>query len=84
MVEFGTSLVWRERELSDYALPPLGVQGETKGGSKKDGFINTNTIVKIQGIIEHNNAGIRRLSGTELKNSITEKQFTRHHKMKNR
>lgn len=38
---------------------------------KKDGYINTNTIVKIQGTIEHNNAGIRRLPGTELKNSIT-------------
>ena len=38
---------------------------------KKDGYINTNTITKIQGIIEHNNAGIRKLSGTELKNSIT-------------
>ena len=38
---------------------------------KKDGYINTNTIVKIQGKIEHNNAGIRRLPGTELKNSIT-------------
>ena len=40
---------------------------------KKDGFINTNTIVKIQGTIEHNNAGIRKLPGTELKNSITGK-----------
>ena len=39
---------------------------------KKDGFINTNTIVKIQGIIEHNNAGIRKLPGTELKNSLTQ------------
>ena len=38
---------------------------------KKDGFINTNTIVKIQGMIEHNNAGIRKLPGTELKNSLT-------------
>lgn len=38
---------------------------------KKDGYINTNTIVKIQGKIEHNNAGIRKLPGTELKNSIT-------------
>ena len=38
---------------------------------KKDGFINTNTIVKMQGIIEHNNAGIRKLPGTELKNSLT-------------
>ena len=38
---------------------------------KKDGFISTNTIVKIQGIIEHNNAGIRKLPGTERKNSLT-------------
>ena len=38
---------------------------------KKDGYINTNTIIKIQSIIEHNNAGIRKLPGTELKNSIT-------------
>lgn len=38
---------------------------------KKDGYINTNTIIKIQGTIEHNNAGIRELPGTELKNSIT-------------
>lgn len=38
---------------------------------KKDSFINTNTIIKIQGTIEHNNAGIRRLPGTELKNSLT-------------
>lgn len=34
-------------------------------------YINTNTIVKIQGTIEHNHAGIRKLPGTELKNSIT-------------
>lgn len=38
---------------------------------KQDNYINTNTIVKIQGTIEHNNAGIRKLPGTELKNSIT-------------
>ena len=38
---------------------------------KKDGYINTNTITKIQGTIENNNAGIRKLPGTELKNSIT-------------
>ncbi len=38
---------------------------------KKDGYINTNTIIKVQGTIEHNNAGIRKLPGTELKNSIT-------------
>lgn len=38
---------------------------------KKDNFINTNTLVKIQEIIEHNKAGIRKLPGTELKNSKT-------------
>lgn len=38
---------------------------------KADGYINTNTIVKIQETIEHNRAGIRKLPGTELKNSIT-------------
>lgn len=38
---------------------------------KKDGYINTNTIIKVQGTIERNNAGIRKLPGTELKNSIT-------------
>lgn len=38
---------------------------------KQDGYINTNTIIKIQGTIEHNNSGIRKLPGTELKNSIT-------------
>ena len=38
---------------------------------KKDGYINTNTIIKMHGTIEHNNAGIRKLPGTELKNSIT-------------
>lgn len=40
---------------------------------KIDGYININTIIKIQGTIEHNNAGIRKLPGTELKNSITGK-----------
>ena len=41
--------------------------------NKKDGFINTNTLVKIQGIIEHNKAVIKELPGTELKNSVTGK-----------
>ncbi len=40
---------------------------------KKDGFISTNTLVKIQGTIEHNRVGIRKLPGTELKNSVTGK-----------
>ncbi|MCF0124262.1 MAG: Fic family protein [Clostridia bacterium] len=38
---------------------------------RKDGFINTKTLVEVQGIIEHNNAGIRKLPGTELKKSVT-------------
>ena len=38
---------------------------------KEKGFISTNVLVELQGIIEHNNAGIRKLPGTELKNSIT-------------
>ena len=38
---------------------------------KKHGYINTNIIVKIQSYIEHNNAGIRKLPGTALKNSAT-------------
>ena len=40
---------------------------------KKDGYINTNTIIKIQEAVEHNNAGIRKMPGTELKNSATGK-----------
>ncbi len=38
---------------------------------KKDGYISTKTIVNIQEVIEHNKAGIRKIPGTELKNSIT-------------
>lgn len=34
-------------------------------------FINTNVLVKLQGMIEHNNAGIRKTPGTKLLNSIT-------------
>ncbi len=49
---------------------------------KKDGFISTNTLVKIQGTIEHNRAGIRKLPVTELKNSVTGKRFILHLKMK--
>lgn len=35
------------------------------------GFLNTNIILEIQKQIEHNNAGIRRLPGTVLKNDKT-------------
>ena len=38
---------------------------------KKNGYISTNSIVDIQSTIEHNRAGIRTITGTELKNSVT-------------
>lgn len=38
---------------------------------KEKGYLNTNIIVEIQKEIEHNNAGIRKLPGTVLKNAIT-------------
>jgi len=37
----------------------------------KKGFLNINGIVSIQEILEENKAGLRRLPGTSLKNSIT-------------
>jgi Fic family protein len=39
----------------------------------KKGYINTNMIVRIQSILEENNAGIRKLPGTALKNAVTGK-----------
>ena len=38
---------------------------------KEKGFINTNVLVDIQSVIEHNNAGIRKTMGTNLLNSVT-------------
>jgi len=38
---------------------------------KKKGFISTNILVEIQGMIEHNKAGIRKNPGTNLVNSKT-------------
>jgi Fic family protein len=38
---------------------------------KKEGFISNNHILKIQALIEENNAGFRKLPGTELKNEQT-------------
>lgn len=38
---------------------------------KEKGFISTNVLVKLQSMIEHNNAGIRKTPGTNLKNSKT-------------
>lgn len=40
---------------------------------KKKGFINTNIIIQIQKVLEDNNAGIRKLPGTALKNAATGK-----------
>ena len=38
---------------------------------KERGILTTNMLVEIQGIIEQNRAGIRRLPGTALKNALT-------------
>ena len=38
---------------------------------KEKGFINTNILVELQSMIEHNRAGIRKTPGTNLINSIT-------------
>ena len=38
---------------------------------KSKGFINTNVLIELQSMIEHNNAGIRKSPGTNLKNSFT-------------
>lgn len=40
---------------------------------KKNGFLATNQIIEIQGTLEKNNAGLRKLPGTELKNQQTGK-----------
>ena len=38
---------------------------------KENGYINTNLLVKLQSMIEQNNAGIRKMPGTNLVNSAT-------------
>ncbi|MBO9620952.1 MAG: Fic family protein, partial [Niabella sp.] len=38
---------------------------------QKRGFLNTNTIIAIQKVLEANNAGLRKLPGTSLKNAVT-------------
>ena len=38
---------------------------------KEKGFINTNILIELQSIIEHNRAGIRKTPGTNLINSAT-------------
>ena len=39
---------------------------------KEKGMINTNIIIRIQEKVEHNNAGIRSVSGTVIKNTLTD------------
>ena len=48
---------------------------------KKDGYINTNTIIKIQGTNTRSSV-IRKLPGTELKIQLLEKQYILHLKVK--
>lgn len=43
------------------------------GFIKKKGFLSINTIIEIQKILERNNAGIRKLPGTVLRNASTGK-----------
>lgn len=38
---------------------------------QKKGFLNTNSIIDIQEVLEENNAGLRKLPGTSLKNALT-------------
>jgi Fic family protein len=40
---------------------------------KQKGFLSTNAIIEIQKILEENNAGIRKLPGTALRNASTNK-----------
>src|ERR1017187_4001523 len=40
---------------------------------RKKGYLNTRAIVEIQKVLEQNNAGIRKLPGTALRNSATGK-----------
>ncbi|MEO8761620.1 MAG: Fic family protein [Bacteroidia bacterium] len=40
---------------------------------KKKGFLSSNSIIEIQKILEENNAGIRKLTGTALRNAATGK-----------
>ncbi len=40
---------------------------------RERGFLNTNAIIKIQKALEENNAGIRKLPGTALRNAATGK-----------
>lgn len=43
------------------------------GFISKKGFLNTNAIIDVQKILEQNDAGLRKLSGTALRNAATGK-----------
>ena len=58
-----TKEVLRYREALLYGARAIGQQG----------FLHTNTVCRIQAILEENEAGIRRLPGTKLKNYATGK-----------
>lgn len=47
---------------------------------RRDRILTTNSILKIQEIIEGNSAGVRKVPGTVLKNDLTGKLYTPHHK----
>ncbi len=43
---------------------------------KKSGLLTTNQILEIQGVLEHNRAGFRKIPGTVLKNGLGETIYT--------
>ena len=49
---------------------------------KEKGFISTNVLVELQGMIEHNKVGVRKNSGTKLVDSKIGKVILIHHKKK--
>lgn len=62
-IDSATKEVLRYREAMIYGA----------GFIKKKGFLSTNTIIEIQKVLERNNAGIRKLPGTALRNASTGK-----------
>lgn len=66
--------VFVDREISKEQKETLHYKDALRMGYafiKKQGFLNTNSFLAIQKILEPNKAGIRKLPGTNIKNSIT-------------
>ena len=66
--------IQEERELSPAEKEAINYTDALMQGANKiikNGFLNTNDYIALQRIIEPSNAGIRKLSGTQLKNPIT-------------